>query len=77
MKIRMLEHFQGRDEPTLAKGQEYDNVPEHLCSWLLEHNKAVEVKQEPESQKQPERVEEKPAEKKPIRARRKRGGTKK
>ena len=49
MKIRMLEHFQGRGLPSLAYGEEHEvpgKVSEQLAAWLLEHRKA-EVVDEP------------------------------
>lgn len=44
MKVRMLEHFQGTNLPTLVEGKEYD-VDLDLASYLLEHRKAVRVEQ--------------------------------
>ena len=47
MKIRMLEHFQGRNQPTLAINQEYDSAElgEELTKWLLDNDKAIVIEQ--------------------------------
>jgi len=77
MKVKMFEHVQGRNIPTLLPGQIYD-VSVALGAWLLEHNKAVEVKPivKEKLEPEPQVKEEKPVEK-PVRAREQRGRSKK
>lgn len=55
MKLKMLEHFQGTDLPTLMEGKEYD-VDQALADYLLAHKKAVAVKEPVHygAQKEPE-----------------------
>lgn len=48
MKIRMDEHFQGRDLPTLGVNQEYEvgkDITKSLADWLLENRKARVVEE--------------------------------
>ena len=56
MKVKMNEWFQGKGQPTLKPGEEYE-VSELLGAWLLEHGKAVEV-EKPKPEKKPEPPEE-------------------
>lgn len=42
MKVKMLEYFQGRNQPMLGLGKEYD-VSATLGAWLLEHRKAEQI----------------------------------
>ena len=83
MKVKMNEWFQGKGQPTLKPGEEYE-VSELLGAWLLEHGKAVEAekpKPKPEPKKdevkQPDPVKEIPImntkAEKPNRARQGRG----
>ncbi len=57
MRVKMFEVFQGRDVSAilvhegitvsiLEKGEEYD-VDELIGKWLVENNKAVEIKSSP------------------------------
>ena len=87
MKIKMLEHFQGTGQPRLAEGEEYESVGSVLCAWLIEHGKAVEVKEaqkpapKPLAKKAPKLVVEKAQEpvmqsKRPKRQTKKKGSKK-
>src|SRR5210317_281556 len=53
MKIRMLEYFQGTNQPYLEIDKEYESskISRALCEWLIEHSKAVDITPEPEPQK--------------------------
>jgi len=45
MKVKMLVHYQGyRNEGIFEPGKEYD-VDKELGAYLVEHRKAVEVKE--------------------------------
>lgn len=50
MQIKMLEYFQGTNQPYLEPGKEYESkdIGQKLCEWLLEHNKAIDITPEPE-----------------------------
>jgi hypothetical protein len=69
MIIKMIEHFQGSGQPTLAPGKEYDSaeISLPLCQWLIDHGKAVDVTPKPAVEpEKPEKPEENEPEKAPA-----------
>ena len=81
MKIKILEWYQGTQQPTLKPGEEHDSAQlgKTLTDWLIAHGKAEVIETDPVLviEKEP-KPEEKPQAKKPVtRARRtKRGSVK-
>lgn len=57
MKIKMLEYFQGTNQPSLTLGKEYESndIGQGLCDWLLEHGKAQDVTPKPKPKPEPEK----------------------
>jgi len=79
MKIKMLEHFKGRGQPSLSPGTEHDSaaIGEELAAWLVEHGKAVDVTPKPKPTPRAKPAAKKTSPKKPAaRARKSRGSVK-